>query len=266
MPMNHDEAFLQAIIENPDDDTPRLVYADYLDERGDPRAEFIRVQIALARLSDEYIRLQSGLALLPDDPRREELEAMERELLRDYGEKWAQPLRPWVTGWTFLRGFVEAVTVPPDAYLNRIADLRRRAPIRHVEVDLTSFAVAPSVVELVPESVAWANVVFPFGQQGRRLILAVRDTADAALCSRLELLGFILNREVEPVTAPADQIIEAINRHYNQGETGEVDSLLTQFTDTAIDFSELDQAGPPLKPTGSSQGLFLDDRGSGPFR
>jgi uncharacterized protein (TIGR02996 family) len=32
--MHHDEAFLQAIIENPDDDTPRLVYADYLDEGG----------------------------------------------------------------------------------------------------------------------------------------------------------------------------------------------------------------------------------------
>ena len=33
----HDEAFLQAIRENPDDDAPRLIYADWLEERGDPR-------------------------------------------------------------------------------------------------------------------------------------------------------------------------------------------------------------------------------------
>ena len=46
-------AILQDIIEQPDDDTPRLVYADWLDEYGDSadrdRAEFIRTQIALAR-------------------------------------------------------------------------------------------------------------------------------------------------------------------------------------------------------------------------
>ena len=42
--MTHDEAFLQAIIDNPDDDAPRLIYADWLEERGDPRGEFIRVQ------------------------------------------------------------------------------------------------------------------------------------------------------------------------------------------------------------------------------
>jgi uncharacterized protein (TIGR02996 family) len=43
--MSHDEAFLQAIIESPDDDAPRLVYADWLDEHGQPvRADFIRVQ------------------------------------------------------------------------------------------------------------------------------------------------------------------------------------------------------------------------------
>jgi uncharacterized protein (TIGR02996 family) len=40
--MSHD-AFLQAIIETPDDDAPRLVYADWLEDNGDPlRAQFIR--------------------------------------------------------------------------------------------------------------------------------------------------------------------------------------------------------------------------------
>lgn len=36
-------AFLRAIAANPDDDTPRLVFADWLEEHGEPeRAEFVR--------------------------------------------------------------------------------------------------------------------------------------------------------------------------------------------------------------------------------
>lgn len=43
------EAFLADIIDNPDDDTPRLIFADWLDEHGnEARGEFIRVQCALA--------------------------------------------------------------------------------------------------------------------------------------------------------------------------------------------------------------------------
>lgn len=45
--------FLAAIVAAPDDDTPRLVFADWLDENGDPdRAEFIRLQTALDRDPD----------------------------------------------------------------------------------------------------------------------------------------------------------------------------------------------------------------------
>lgn len=37
-----EDAFLRAIGQNPDDQLTRLVYADLLDERGDPRGEYIR--------------------------------------------------------------------------------------------------------------------------------------------------------------------------------------------------------------------------------
>jgi uncharacterized protein (TIGR02996 family) len=50
--MTHDDAFLHDIIENPDDDRPRLVYADWLDDHGQAeRAAFIRVQCELARMA-----------------------------------------------------------------------------------------------------------------------------------------------------------------------------------------------------------------------
>ena len=46
--------FLRAICADPADDLPRLVYADFLEESGDPdqiaRAHFIRAQIALTQL------------------------------------------------------------------------------------------------------------------------------------------------------------------------------------------------------------------------
>lgn len=42
-------ALLQAINAAPDDPTPRLVYADFLAERGDPRAEFINLSVRLAQ-------------------------------------------------------------------------------------------------------------------------------------------------------------------------------------------------------------------------
>jgi uncharacterized protein (TIGR02996 family) len=47
--MDDHTAFLHAIRADLHDDSPRLVYADWLEERGDQRAEYLRVQISLAR-------------------------------------------------------------------------------------------------------------------------------------------------------------------------------------------------------------------------
>jgi uncharacterized protein (TIGR02996 family) len=46
--MNDDAAFLAAIRAAPDDSAPRLVYADWLDERGRPGGDFLRVECELA--------------------------------------------------------------------------------------------------------------------------------------------------------------------------------------------------------------------------
>jgi uncharacterized protein (TIGR02996 family) len=51
--MTDRDALLRAICDNPDDDAPRLIYADWLDEHGDQNlAEFVRVQIELASVSE----------------------------------------------------------------------------------------------------------------------------------------------------------------------------------------------------------------------
>ena len=49
--MSDREALYDAILAHPDDDTPRLVFADWLQENGNERyATFIRKQIELARV------------------------------------------------------------------------------------------------------------------------------------------------------------------------------------------------------------------------
>ncbi len=102
-------------------------------------------------------------------------------------------------------------------------------------VSLTDSTISPAIIELVPESVARENVVIPLGQENGVLRIAVHDPSDF---ETLQKLQFILNKDIQPVLAPKEQIVEAINKHYGQTETESVDSMLSEFTDTAIDFTE----------------------------
>jgi len=43
--MTEDEAFIRMIVANPGDDAPRLIYADWLEERGDSRGEYLRAGV-----------------------------------------------------------------------------------------------------------------------------------------------------------------------------------------------------------------------------
>jgi uncharacterized protein (TIGR02996 family) len=54
--MMDERVFLQAIHDSPDDPAHRLVFADWLEENGDPgRAEYVRVEVKLARLFDREL-------------------------------------------------------------------------------------------------------------------------------------------------------------------------------------------------------------------
>jgi uncharacterized protein (TIGR02996 family) len=115
-------AFLQAIIEQPDDDLPRLAFADWLTEHGDEaRAEFIRVQIELARLS-VY------------DPRARPLRDREAALLQTHGDAWRGALARITSEAVFHRGFVERVKLGVRQFMDNAAELVRLAPIRTVQL------------------------------------------------------------------------------------------------------------------------------------
>jgi hypothetical protein len=104
-----------------------------------------------------------------------------------------------------------------------------------VVIDLAEVAIPPAVLELVPESVARENVVLPLWLSNGTLVVATGDPTDTELVDKLQ---FILNKEVRPVLALREQIVELINRFYGEVETESVDSMLAEFTDTAIDFTE----------------------------
>ncbi|NOY28908.1 MAG: Flp pilus assembly complex ATPase component, partial [Planctomycetes bacterium] len=101
--------------------------------------------------------------------------------------------------------------------------------------DLDNVPIPPAVVELVPESVARENSVIPFSEEDGKLKIVVSDPLDFETFDKLK---FILNREVEIGLATKEQINEAINRNYGQMDGESADSMLQEFTDTAIDFTE----------------------------
>ena len=118
--------------------------------------------------------------------------------------------------------------------------------------DLAAWRIPPEVLESVPESVARENLVCPLGDFGGRLIFAAADPEDLSIADKLR---FILNRDVALIGAPRHAVLQAIDSNYEDIEGESADSVLQEFTDTAIDFTETESTGVyladvmPLMPT-----------------
>jgi uncharacterized protein (TIGR02996 family) len=116
------QAMLDFICANPEDLAARLAYADWLEERGDPRAEFIRLQMELE--SPPTYRHFSGADCL-DISRATDLRRREQELLDAWREdEDGEPISAGDNFWVwagraltvfgrdniqFRRGFVEVI-------------------------------------------------------------------------------------------------------------------------------------------------------------
>jgi uncharacterized protein (TIGR02996 family) len=122
---------LRAIVANPDDDLPRLVYADWLDEHEQPaRAEFIRLQI------ERYH--QSKAALEPTG-----INFREYELLRENEHAWRAELPPgFRVGCVFRRGFVYKVRCSIRDIFRVNEEHPLIAPIEHLAVTVDELSLA----------------------------------------------------------------------------------------------------------------------------
>jgi uncharacterized protein (TIGR02996 family) len=85
--------FLREIKEHPEDDTPRLILADWLQDRGEARGEFVHLQVVRARLDR-------------GDPQALALERREKALLGRHLFAWLDCLVDHVVAWQFARGLV----------------------------------------------------------------------------------------------------------------------------------------------------------------
>lgn len=143
-------AFVAAIVADPDDDTARLVAADFLEEHGDAdRAAFVRIQVQLARLESlgqgksleaDHLRAKERaflglLSLFPGLWAAEECPGL--VTMPDRGGGRAPLERVSVEGaerLTWRRGFVEAVLCPADVWLTHGGAVRKRQPVRRVRL------------------------------------------------------------------------------------------------------------------------------------
>ncbi|MBX3234296.1 MAG: TIGR02996 domain-containing protein [Labilithrix sp.] len=128
--MSTGDPLLDAIVADPDDDAPRLVWAD---REGGERGELVILQCRLARRD-----------LAPDERRR--LVARERMLLTMNRVRWSRPhgLGEHVVP-DFARGFVERASVRADVLMNDAAGLRARMPLlRTIELLPVALDGAPN--------------------------------------------------------------------------------------------------------------------------
>lgn len=156
----YEPALIEAIRRSPEDDLVRLVFADWLEERGEPLAAFIRLQcemnhrggptslredvqrwqawnchwsdLDLSVLGPEFIR-QSERSLITKYGPAPRLSESEQSLLNLHELTWVGPLLGRLNHWTerrlFRRGFVEHLEVTADEWLQSAADILNWCPI-----------------------------------------------------------------------------------------------------------------------------------------
>jgi uncharacterized protein (TIGR02996 family) len=209
-----EERLLAAIVETPDDDGPRLVYADWLLGRNDPRGELIALQCALARAD-------AAGTPLPDEAGAA---ARERELLAQCRPQLLAGL-PELAGYVVRRGFVEhAAVIPPSLFspmdaagfprADLVEEMRAAAPL------LRSLALTgPSLERAVPGP-AWRAL------EALSLVEPDTQNAQATLLVSPHLAGLrrlsLINVFMEPPIQAIPQALEHL-AIYGGAATQELD-------------------------------------------
>ena len=110
-------------MEDPESDEARLIYADYLEESGDPRGEFIRVQCQLNNMTED------GEGYL-------ELYRRQHQLLKENSESWIAGFGKLpISKPVFERGFVVGVTMTAKQLARRVNEVADKISLlNHISI------------------------------------------------------------------------------------------------------------------------------------
>lgn len=154
---------LAEILAVPQDDAPRLVYADALLERGDPRGEFILVQCQLAQLEH-------------GDRDRPSLVAREQQLIEANGTRWAEPfVNLGARDHSFGRGFIEHLLFTANRLVEKVDAARKLTPLSKLAV-MEVFGNLEPVIEVLAS---------PISERITALDLRYQQLGDSALARLL---------------------------------------------------------------------------------
>jgi len=231
------EGFWKPIREEPEADAPRHIFADWLDDSGDiGRAEFIRAQLALAKLP-RYDRRRAGLANI------------ERRLLSRYAEEWAKHYSGLATGPVFQRGFIEEAKVTARQFLARAPALFEAGPLRHLHIldvgsQLRAVLHSPHLAKL-------SGLTIYAQHLGPPLARAIGDSPYLEGLRRLTLARNELGDEgVEHlVLSPSLKSLEELD--LGENEIGQVGARLLARCPRFGKLSKLQLAGNAIGPLGA---------------
>ncbi len=203
------DAFMRGYLAQPTDATTRLVFADWLEETGEPH------NAAWAY----YIRLRDEADRYPSDSREH------RELFRQ-ADAYAPKIRA-------------KLTMSAKRFVGYPKSLLQLLPAANISVRLAGFELPRAALEYMPESVARENVLFPLDLQGgtlwRAMLIAAADPYNRDTAQKLE---FILNCDIVLVGAERNEIAETLDRSYGPWDVEYFDSGLVEFVDTAVVFDD----------------------------
>lgn len=126
--MTDEAARLKAVLDAPEDDAPRLAYAQWIESQGDAislaRGELIRAQIELLHMDPALVN--SGLAL--------GTQQRISDLIDLHGSSWGQALAGLVDAFQFERGFVGWIKLRARSFLDHGDRILGLAPVQHLDL------------------------------------------------------------------------------------------------------------------------------------
>lgn len=186
-------ALLRAVRRAIDEDEPRLVMADWLEDHGESdRAMFIRIQCALAR----------GI---PDAAVRRSYQTTERALLARWGWEWARPFGEAIEEWYYQRGFIERVEMQLERSVDALVQLLEHSEVRHVRT-LSPFVDFERLILGLPALPHIQGLQFwqmaDFDREALRRFLLTPATQ--------QLTSLVLQHPVNSVLIPDDLAVQAL--------------------------------------------------------